>query len=188
MKYYYSKYNTITTLTNFRNPRVIYTSSDTFEVITGVCRNYTFDNVNGFSAAGSIFAYTGSDARQGDIIYRVISQISMIEYKVIEPYVEPDTVKFYVYISEYGCDYDTIYSKGELIEEGIIAEDGTYPDNGRHTDGYWYVKGALVAPNIPVKVNSKWHNSESFVKVNGTWKQVTEAFVKIDGEWETIKN
>ena len=182
MKYYYSKYNTITTLTNFRNPRVIYTSGDTFEVITGVCRNYTFDNVNGFSAAGDIFNYT--DAVEGDIVYKVESQISMIEYEIGET----DIKNFYVYISGYGCDYDTIYSKGELIEEGIIAEDGTYPDNGRHTDGYWYVKGALVAPNIPVKVNSKWHNSESFVKVNGTWKQVTEAFVKIDGEWETIKN
>lgn len=26
----------------------------------------------------------------------------------------------------------------------IIAEDGTYPENGRHTDGFWYVKGDLA--------------------------------------------
>ncbi|MFA1737995.1 hypothetical protein ACDX69_10515 [Lysinibacillus fusiformis] len=53
------------------------------------------------------------------------------------------------------------YNRGTLIEPAIIAEDGTYPVNGRHSDGYWYVKGAKVntAPNqtqIPtqnVKVN-----------------------------------
>ncbi|MGE7916340.1 Ig-like domain-containing protein [Lysinibacillus xylanilyticus] len=43
------------------------------------------------------------------------------------------------------------YGKGALIQSGIQAEDGTYPANGRHTDGYWYVKGAIVntAPSIP---------------------------------------
>lgn len=43
------------------------------------------------------------------------------------------------------------YSKGSLVQSNIAAEDGTYPANGRHTDGYWYVKGAVVntAPTHP---------------------------------------
>ncbi|MGN4124836.1 hypothetical protein ACMGD3_07445 [Lysinibacillus sphaericus] len=34
----------------------------------------------------------------------------------------------------------TSYSKGALIQS-IQAEDGTYPVDGRHTDGYWYTRG-----------------------------------------------
>ncbi|WP_339259263.1 hypothetical protein [Lysinibacillus sp. FSL K6-3209] len=43
----------------------------------------------------------------------------------------------------------TNYSKGSLVQSNITAEDGTYPANGRHTDGYWYVKGAAVGPLSP---------------------------------------
>ncbi|UUV27045.1 MULTISPECIES: Ig-like domain-containing protein [Lysinibacillus] len=45
----------------------------------------------------------------------------------------------------------TDYSKGSLVQSNIAAEDGTYPSNGRHMDGYWYVKGAVVntAPTMP---------------------------------------
>lgn len=32
------------------------------------------------------------------------------------------------------------YSQGTYIEDVIAASENAYPDNGRHTDGYWYVK------------------------------------------------
>ncbi|OHW62157.1 hypothetical protein EUAN_12260 [Andreesenia angusta] len=38
----------------------------------------------------------------------------------------------------------TGYVKAGLVTSNIIAEDGTYPEDGRHTDGFWYVKGILV--------------------------------------------
>lgn len=40
--------------------------------------------------------------------------------------------------------------KGTLIQSNIVAEYGTYPNNGIHTDGYWYVRQGLVnqAPQI----------------------------------------
>jgi hypothetical protein len=31
-----------------------------------------------------------------------------------------------------------------LTQSGIIALSGTYPDNGQHTDGYWYIKVTTV--------------------------------------------
>ncbi|MFJ7891285.1 Ig-like domain-containing protein [Lysinibacillus xylanilyticus] len=44
----------------------------------------------------------------------------------------------------------TTYSKGALVQTNIAAEEGTYPVDGRHTDGYWYVKGAKAntAPTV----------------------------------------
>ncbi|MCY9550061.1 sialidase family protein, partial [Lysinibacillus xylanilyticus] len=43
----------------------------------------------------------------------------------------------------------TTYSKGALVQANIAAEDGTYPADGRHTDGYWYVKKGAVGPTPP---------------------------------------
>ena len=37
-------------------------------------------------------------------------------------------------------------TKGALVQSNIEAEDGTYPANGLHTDGYWYVRGAVAGP------------------------------------------
>lgn len=36
------------------------------------------------------------------------------------------------------------YSRGTLVSSNLIGT--SYPTNGRHTDGYWYVKGSLLAP------------------------------------------
>lgn len=49
---------------------------------------------------------------------------------------------------------DAVYSKGTLVQPYIPAEEGTYPANGRHTDGYWYVKGAAVGPIPPDTVEN----------------------------------
>lgn len=38
----------------------------------------------------------------------------------------------------------TSYNRGALVQSDIPAEDGTYPVNGRHTDGFWYIRGAIV--------------------------------------------
>lgn len=42
----------------------------------------------------------------------------------------------------------TSYSKGSLVQSDIPAEEGAYPTNGRHTDGYWYVRGSRVNQSI----------------------------------------
>ncbi|OXS74928.1 hypothetical protein B1B04_08550 [Lysinibacillus sp. KCTC 33748] len=46
--------------------------------------------------------------------------------------------------------YSWSYVKGELVQANVVAEEGTYPTDGRHTDGYWYVKGtkANTAPTV----------------------------------------
>lgn len=50
--------------------------------------------------------------------------------------------------------YSIVYTnktlaKGTLVQSGIVAEDGTYPTNGKHTDGYWYVRETAVN-NAPI--------------------------------------
>jgi hypothetical protein len=77
----------------------------------------------------------------------------------------PDYVSKYVFVkySGPGVQYDEykktvannsrVYLRGSLVQSNIIAPDGTYPANGRHTDGYWYVRGSLVPfPAISVNI------------------------------------
>ena len=35
-----------------------------------------------------------------------------------------------------------------LVESNIVAPDGTYPNNGIHTDGFWYVKKSINSPFV----------------------------------------
>lgn len=68
-----------------------------------------------------------------------------------------------------------------LIEE-IIAEEGTYPDNGIDGD-YWYIKTRKVFPDLHIKVNGELRKVQSaWVKVGVVLKEVKDIYVKKDGQ------
>lgn len=51
-----------------------------------------------------------------------------------------------VQVTDYSSQYSpSYYSRGTYIGP-VIAEDGTYPNNARHTDGFWYER-TLLAEN-----------------------------------------
>ena len=35
-------------------------------------------------------------------------------------------------------------ARGTLVTSNIVADEGTYPENGKHSDGFWYVKKATA--------------------------------------------
>lgn len=75
------------------------------------------------------------------------------------------------------------YQKGTYITT-IIAEDGTYPDNGESGD-YWYVKTDKVFPELQVNINGTWRTAESgWVNINGTWREISGVWANINGIWK----
>lgn len=76
---------------------------------------------------------------------------------------------------------DTREVAGTYIAD-LIAEDGTYPDDGKHTDGYYYVKQGVYS-GAYVKVGGVWRPGEVYVKVNGVWIE-SNLYAKIDGVWK----
>lgn len=75
-------------------------------------------------------------------------------------------------------------SKGDYVGE-VIAEDGTYPDDGAHTDAYWYVKDRLawIPPDIKIKVSGSLKTYENgWVRINGTLKQIDKVWIKANGQ------
>lgn len=74
-------------------------------------------------------------------------------------------------------------TKGSYIGE-VVAEDGTYPANGLHTDGYWYVKDRLAFPEMWCNINGVNRKAEAgWVNINGTWRSIEEIYVKVNGVW-----
>ncbi len=78
----------------------------------------------------------------------VLSGITIVE----NPTVKKDFVKFgnevkavtgMFYYSQYTTKVvNGVITKNSLVKSDIQGPDGTYPDDGVYTDGYWYVKGS----------------------------------------------
>lgn len=80
---------------------------------------------------------------------------------------------------------DTIYSRGTYVNE-ITAEEGTYPANGKHTDGYWYVKDR-VATIARINDNGTIKNiSEAYYNDNGTIKKIAKIVYNDNGNIKTL--
>lgn len=74
---------------------------------------------------------------------------------------------------------DSEPQRGSLFQTNIKAVQGTYPDNGRHYDGYWYIKGTIVPNSNPViKINTTGDQSINLkpgsdaIKLQGTVRDV----------------
>lgn len=60
----------------------------------------------------------------------------------------------------------TVYTKGSYVED-LVLDYGSVPENGRHTDGYWYEFVRMASP-LYVNVNGVCHDiSEMYVNQNG---------------------
>ena len=89
--------------------------------------------------------------RYSDVEY--VKIISESKWYAVGAYIEEvtDTTKKYPEDGRYAADgfyysnyrkevIPAFYSKGEFMDEVSASREDEYPTNGRHTDGYWYVK------------------------------------------------
>ena len=73
--------------------------------------------------------------------------------------------------------------KGERMPD-IVLEEGTVPDDGIHTDGYWYVKLKPAFPTMRILRNGQWAEVETgYVLKGGVWKPIEEIYKLQDGQW-----
>lgn len=99
--------------------------------------SYTFDSKTGqFSEAGT--QKTVFQNNTGETVY-VVSLNSLEEYIANGG---ENGFKWNIYRSR----KEQVKSRGSVRQYNLIAEDGTYPNNGIHTDGYWYVKKGIYTP------------------------------------------
>lgn len=79
----------------------------------------------------------------------------------------------------------TSYSRGSYIDT-IIAEDDTYPDNGR-SGSYWYIKRQRAFPEFDVREGGALYKSQDgWVRVEGVQKTIQQIWVRDDGTLKEI--
>ena len=102
-----------------------------------------------------------------------------------------ETVVNYGYAEQRGVPYFTVTRetlaqrriKDERLED-IVLEEGTVPDDGIHTDGYWYVKLKPAFPTMRILRDGQWAEVETgFVLKDGVWKPIEEIYKLQDGQW-----
>jgi prepilin-type N-terminal cleavage/methylation domain-containing protein len=160
--YYYDKYNTYTdysspygTLSGWTTP----TPESSFDAGWSTLRScggifdydcssygwrsrtyssYSWDSTNGIRASGSTVS---SGPSVGQVVY--LDATTPGGTAVVKYTVTSNNSEIYHLAGSYNSSYGTaFYTQGSLVTANIIAPNNTYPDRGRHTDGYWYVKGA----------------------------------------------
>lgn len=154
----------------------------TAEAINGFRDAYTFNEITGFTILprdytnySSTWTYTGGGLS--------IDRESWYE-TAWDPYQRTgnkDNAKKTAIQNSREVPSGGYYYQGSFIDT-LIAEDGTYPNNGR-AGSYWYVKGAK-ATNMSVNIGGVWKDADPYVLVNGIWKTV-DVSTNISGTWKS---
>lgn len=140
--------------------------------------SYTFD------ASTNTWATTGSSVTMPYDSYRNVYKVFDGGKRITRTQGNGGSGPFVGY-EKSASNNTVVYSKGSLLQSNIISEEGIYPDNGRHTDGYWYVKGVKAFPDLFVNINGVNKESEDgWVNINGVWKQIDSVFVNVGGVWK----
>ena len=173
-KYYYEKWNSEKRYTNYKIPNetILNTKNIATDVTLGTWHstsgietgiqsppsrefrksyNYTYKK----HPSGNFYDYAPS--LTGGYVDIGEEGLSFLNYTGIER----DAVYKVEYLSKEDAFSHTVSLKGwwflnfdridiyeyffkTTLQSVITAEDGTYPENGIHTDGYWYVRGSIV--------------------------------------------
>lgn len=167
-KYYYEKYN----LKYIAGDSEY--SGDTYDMGLIVYPSYSFSESSGYSVVGV-----------GETLYSY--DIDTVSYRV-----SGNTLLMYVRKKEGTQGYASRFTATATIAKGsfieiVIAEDGTYPNNGAYTDGYWYIKKGLAFPELKMKIDGQLKASENgWVKVDNQLKTIDKMWTKVDGQLKEV--
>lgn len=187
-RYYYDKYKTEYKCGNYRNPDDVFTYVKTTEykylddnqsIHLHGYNNYGFNSTSGFYNSGSSITYNKSNVYNGKTRYRA-NGYYVYKYEVVDAKTQCDVLVYRENMYEKKCEYDSWYLRGSYIATEI-AEDGTYPNNGRHIDGYWYVKTHLAFPKLTIKKDDFQKLAyNGWVKIDEQLREIESIKIKIN--------
>ncbi|MED3873306.1 sialidase family protein [Lysinibacillus capsici] len=167
-QHYYDKFTAIENK-QYNDDAPWINSSASIGPFSSYAKSYSFDRVNNKYTLGPAWGYDGGPVNIGSIVYSLSGNF-LYRHSAKEYTYDPTvTVPVNSVYKDASSNTSSIidYSKGSPVESNIVAEDGTYPVNGRHTDGFWYVRGAAVGPSPLKRVTIG-----SSIQGNGGRKQV----------------
>lgn len=182
VKYYYDKYS-VDAKKTYQDTAPWTYSYDTETTVEGLRKNYTFDPATNKYVLGELWG-PGVSITDKALIYNAAFDGSFLaRYELPAFSGTGNTSTRYQLVKVYTkyADKNTFTTqdvRGSLVQSNIAAEDGTYPVDGKHSDGYWYVKGG-VANTAPNQTQIPTQN----VKANeSTIVNLSNYFSDIDGD------
>ncbi|MBU5676759.1 hypothetical protein KQI88_10040 [Alkaliphilus sp. MSJ-5] len=112
-------------------------------------KEYSFDEGTGrFSGVGTLYGGSKSPLADGTkledlILYSIPSRHSNRVLYVYDDYRDYGNGHGIVYKKYYQSELTTVYKKGSYISR-VTGTANQYPMDGKHSDGYWYVRKGLV--------------------------------------------
>ena len=150
-KYYWSKYS-VSTQTYYQDIApwdVELGGAENYHPFYGLSKGYYFDQVNNrYSLSSSVWGF--EEVPLGAMAYTLNTPTQLYRRTATRQGYQADTYVPYTSASKSNSKnyQNTSYSRGSLIQSGIIAVEGKYPTDGRHSDGFWYVRGSRANLSI----------------------------------------
>ncbi|RUT38693.1 hypothetical protein EJP82_26850 [Paenibacillus anaericanus] len=141
---------------------------------TLIATTYAFNPVNG----GYSTPYNTGEARSG-VDYYSASGKTLYKWRIV------NSVGQYCFITKYkkGVVVSSVKGKDVLLQTNIQDLDGTYPDDGIHSDGFWYTKKATTNMSPVLSVN----NSDITVNLASSNLTLNGTVLDSDGDTVTVK-
>jgi len=190
--FYWDKYSTKLVPTSYKITKSSSSILD-YTTLTGY-NSYTFDSTVGrFYGVGDPITITPQYTASGTELYIIESTAMKLARITYERQVE---------MVPYRADpISTAPGRDRLVQSNILDIDKTYPDNGLHTDGFWYVKketnnmfpvltveNSDMIPNASGKITLKGTASDSdgdTITIKATIKGIAKSTtVKGSGPWQ----
>lgn len=148
VKYFYDKYQSVANI-RWRESSWI-GGQDANIFFRDGYKNYTFDSDNNTFEISNPWS-SGEQVRVGDYRYSISSdhlRTTLYRFEALQPGTGDSYIDtFREYKTDQISTQETYYTRGSLVQSNIVAENGTYPANGRHTDGFWYVRKTVANQN-----------------------------------------
>lgn len=158
-----------------------------YSSVTDMLKAYITLTEDGFAATQGTKLATELTMQSGGYIIRIVNSLATLRtaYAYQEKLVSGMTLAgtsatIPTRASATAMHNSVTKTAGAYIGE-VIAEDGTYPDKGVGTDGYWYVKDR-VAIEFKARVSDAWVATEPYVRVNGVWVKA-DVHPRVNGAW-----
>lgn len=186
-KYYYSKYSAIWYVND-----EIYTSANKritskLEIKTNLLLPFTNRGVFIITKINKSFVETSLDNVEENELYAILEkdEVPPIAGQEISVFYKQNNIFYLITdLLSSNVTIESLEMKEDEFLESIKAEDGEFPNNGMHTDGFYYVKGDKASIPINTNINGTWKETESaHVNVNGAWKEIKEAYQMQNGIW-----
>ncbi|MEV9639461.1 hypothetical protein ABZ756_02035 [Mammaliicoccus sciuri] len=146
--YYWSKYNSVNVSRYHDNSPWVRDTIQEYGFYV-LSKSYTFDSkLNTYSVSAE--KYKMSDViKAGDIGYLSSSNEKLVRFTAhVDSFGDHGTMSARDVKDRNKNEYKVEFVRGSLIQTNIQDVEGTYPADGRHSDGYWYVRGSRVNQSI----------------------------------------